>query len=79
MELYLRWLEHNEQREGENKPIGLILCTEKSPEQIKYMMIDEDEQIKVAEYAVKLLPKEILQQKLDKAIELAEYSLTHKR
>lgn len=77
MELYLRWLEHNEQREGENKPIGLILCTEKSSEQIKYMMIDEDEQIKVAEYALELLPKEILQQKLDKAIELAENSLKH--
>jgi len=25
MELYLRWLEQNEQKEGENKPIGLIL------------------------------------------------------
>lgn len=78
MELYLRWLEQNEQREGENKPIGLILCTEKSPEQIKYMMIDENEQIKVAEYVVKLLPKEVLQQKLNKAIELAEYSLINK-
>jgi hypothetical protein len=32
MELYLRWLEQNEQKEGENKPIGLILCSKKSPE-----------------------------------------------
>lgn len=38
MELYLRWLEKNEQKEGENKPIGLILCSEKSPEQINYLM-----------------------------------------
>lgn len=75
MELYLRWLEHNEQREGESKPIGLILCTEKSPEQINYLMLDNDEQIKVAEYLTKLPAKNLLEQKLRKAIELAENSL----
>jgi predicted nuclease of restriction endonuclease-like (RecB) superfamily len=75
MELYLRWLEHNEQREGESKPIGLILCAEKSPEQINYLMLDNDEQIKVAEYLTKLPAKNLLEQKLRKAIELAENSL----
>lgn len=75
MELYLRWLEHNEQREGENKPIGLILCSEKSPEQINYLMLDNDEQIKVAEYITKLPSKKLLEEKLKKAIELAENSL----
>lgn len=75
MELYLRWLEHNEQREGENKPIGLILCSEKSPEQINYLMLDTNEQIKVAEYMTKLPSKILLEKKLKKAIELAENSL----
>lgn len=56
MELYLRWLEKNEQKEGENKPIGLILCSEKSPEQINYLMLDNEEHIKVAEYLT-LLPE----------------------
>jgi len=74
MELYLRWLEHNEQREGENKPIGLILCSEKSPEQINYLMLDNDEHIKVAEYMTILPDKKVLEQKLQKAIELAENS-----
>jgi len=74
MELYLRWLEHNEQREGENKPIGLILCSEKSPEQINYLMLDNDEHIKVAEYMTILPNKKVLEQKLQKAIELAENS-----
>ena len=78
MELYLRWLERNEEREGENKPIGLILCAEKSPEQIKYLMIDENEHIKVSEYATTLFPKDILQQKLEKAIELAQNNLDRK-
>jgi predicted nuclease of restriction endonuclease-like (RecB) superfamily len=75
MELYLRWLEQNEQKEGENKPIGLILCSEKSPEQIKYLMLDNDEQIKVAEYITLLPTKKVLEQKLQKAIELAEISI----
>ena len=74
MELYLRWLEQNEQREGENKPIGLILCSEKSPEQINYLMLDNDDNIKVAEYLTILPNKKILEQKLQKAIELAENS-----
>jgi len=75
MELYLRWLEKNEQREGENKPIGLILCSEKSTEQIKYLMLDNNEDIKVAEYLTKLPDKKVLEQKLKKAIELAENTI----
>lgn len=78
MELYLRWLEHNEQREGENRPIGMILCSEKSPEQINYLMIDEHEQIRVAEYSTFLPSKELLQLKLEQAIEEAENSLAKK-
>ena len=72
MELYLRWLEKNEQKDGENKPIGLILCSEKSPEQIKYLMLDNDEQIKVAEYVTQLPEKKLLLEKLEKAIAIAE-------
>jgi predicted nuclease of restriction endonuclease-like (RecB) superfamily len=72
MELYLRWLEKNEQKEGENKPIGLILCSEKSPEQINYLMLDNDAQIKVAEYLTLLPDKKTLLEKLEKAIAIAE-------
>lgn len=72
MELYLRWLEKNEQKEGENKPIGLILCSEKSPEQINYLMLDNDEHIKVAEYLTLLPEKKLLLEKLERAIAIAE-------
>ena len=78
MELYLRWLEKNEQKEGENKPIGLILCSEKSPEQIKYLMLDTDEQIKVAEYVTQLPEKKLLLEKLEKAIAIAENNHKYK-
>ncbi|MDR6967951.1 putative nuclease of restriction endonuclease-like (RecB) superfamily [Flavobacterium arsenatis] len=72
MELYLKWLEHNEQKEGEHQPIGLILCSEKSPEQINYLMLDNDEHIKVAEYLTQLPDKKLLLEKLEKAIAIAE-------
>ncbi len=72
MELYLAWLEDNEQKEGEYKPIGLILCSEKSPEQINYLMLDKNEQIKVAEYLTQLPDEQILLEKLEIAIAVAE-------
>jgi len=72
MELYLRWLERNDLREGENLPVGLILCSEKSPEQINYLFPDNQNQIKVAEYLTLLPDKKLLEQKLRQAIALAE-------
>ena len=75
MELYLRWLEHNEQKEGENAPIGLILCSKKSKEQISYLMLDNHEQIKVAEYMTVLPDKKTLESKLNLAIEIAKNTL----
>lgn len=49
MELYLSWLNRYERQEGENAPIGLILCAEKSSEQIELLQLDQDN-IMVAEY-----------------------------
>ncbi|MDO5523211.1 MAG: PDDEXK nuclease domain-containing protein [Bacteroidia bacterium] len=79
MELYLRWLEHNEQRADENKPVGLILCSEKSPEQIKYLQLDQSDQIKVAEYITQLPSTQLLEEKLQRAIEIAEHTLKTKK
>ena len=40
VELYLRWLEKNERVEGEESPVALILCAEKSQETIELMQLD---------------------------------------
>ena len=50
MLLYLRYLNKNERREGEESPIGLILCSEGNTEHIEYLMLEEDSPIKVAQY-----------------------------
>lgn len=63
MELYLRWLEKHEMQPDEEKPIGLILCTEGNQEQIELMQLDAAN-IKVAEFITEVLPTELLKQKL---------------
>ncbi|MCK4663923.1 MAG: DUF1016 family protein [Bacteroidales bacterium] len=77
MELYLRYLEKNESVTGENQPIGLILCTGKNEEHIELMQLNKSN-IKVAEYLTLLPPKELLQEKLHKAIEIAKNKLPEK-
>ena len=70
MELYLRYLQINEQLEGENAPLGLILCTGKNEEHIELMQLDQSN-IKVAEYLTILPSQEILKEKLHRAIAIA--------
>lgn len=74
MELYLRWLDKHERRSGEEPPLGLILCAGKKKERIELLELDRSG-IHVAEYLTELPPKEILQEKLHKAIEHARQRL----
>lgn len=67
MELYLKWLDKYEKQEGEQSPIGIILCTEASKEQIELLEMHKDG-IMVAEYWTEILPKDILEKKLHKAL-----------
>lgn len=71
MLLYLRYLNKNERKEGEESPIGLILCSEGNTEHIEYLMLDEDSPIKVAQYYTKLPDKKVLSEKLRRAISIA--------
>ena len=63
MEFYLRWLNKYERRDGENPPIGLILCTEASRDQIELMEMDKAG-IAVAEYWTALPPKVEFERKI---------------
>ena len=74
MELYLRYLEKYEQVEDENTPIGLILCTGKNEEHIELLQLGKSN-IRVADYLTILPPKKLLQEKLHKAIEIAQQKI----
>ena len=71
MELYLRWLEQNEMEPGEETPLGLLLCTEGSEEQIELLQLDKSG-IKVAQYMTELPPRNILVQQIQKSLEAAK-------
>ena len=71
MLLYLRYLNKNERKDGEESPIGLILCSEGNTEHIEYLMLDDNSSIKVAQYYTQLPDKKILAEKLQRAIAIA--------
>ena len=67
MELYLRWLEKHEMEVGEESPIGLLLCTEGSEEQIELLQLDQTG-IRVAQYMTELPSRALLHQQLQKIV-----------
>ena len=71
MELYLRWLEANEMEPGEEPPLGLLLCTEGSEEQIELLQLDKAG-IKVAKYLTELPPRHVLMRQIQKSLEAAK-------
>ena len=71
MELYLRWLEENEMEPGEESPLGLLLCTEGSEEQIELLQLDKAG-IKVAQYLTELPPRNVLMYQIQKSLEVAK-------
>jgi predicted nuclease of restriction endonuclease-like (RecB) superfamily len=67
MELYLKWLNRYERQEGENEPVGLILCAEENREQIELLEMHKDG-IMVVEYWAELPPKKMLEQKIHEIV-----------
>ena len=67
MELYLKWLDKHERQDGEEAPIGLILCAESNREQVELLQMHKDG-ITVAEYLTELPPKAELEQHLHQAL-----------
>jgi predicted nuclease of restriction endonuclease-like (RecB) superfamily len=74
MELYLRWLEQNEQQPGEESPLGLILCAGKSDEHVELLRLDETG-IRVSAYLTELPPRKLLEKKLHDAVRAARARL----
>jgi predicted nuclease of restriction endonuclease-like (RecB) superfamily len=74
MELYLGWLNRYERKEGEETPIGLILCAGKRQETIELLNLEKSG-IQVSSYWTEALPKEAMERKLHDAVTLARARL----
>lgn len=77
MKLYLKWLDRYERQEGEQAPIGLILCAESSREQVELLEMHKDG-IVVAEYWTALPPKRELEQRLQAMLRTARERLARR-
>lgn len=54
MQLYLNYFKENEMVEGENPPIGILLCTEKKETLVRYTTTGIDNTIFVSKYKISL-------------------------
>jgi hypothetical protein len=77
MKLYLKWLDRYDRQAGEEAPIGLILCTEVSREQVELLEMHKDG-IVVAEYWTALPPKAELEAKLAEIVRDAHERLARR-
>ena len=66
VEIYLNWLTKNDMNEGDNPPIGIILCAEKDEEVIELLNLGESD-IHVAQFLLKAF-----EDKLPKAVSNAK-------
>jgi len=78
MELYLKWLDKYEKKEGEHSPIGLILCAESRREQVELLEMHKDG-IMVAEYWTELPPKKELEKKIHNILVEAKERIERKK
>ncbi|MFV0576910.1 MAG: YhcG family protein [Vibrio sp.] len=77
MELYLNWLKKHEVEEGENSPLGIILCSSKKQEQIELLEMEGGD-IHVAEYLTRLIDIGLLEQRLQASLAKAKHRLENK-
>jgi len=77
MEAYLKWLDRFERRDGEEAPIGLILCSSADRDEIEFLELHKD-RIVVAEYWTLLPPKAELEAKLRQIVRDAQERLTRR-
>jgi len=78
MELYLNWLNQHDRREGEEAPIGLILCTDANRKVAELMELDKSG-IAVAEYWTKLPPKEQFESKIQEIMAEAKERIERRK
>jgi predicted nuclease of restriction endonuclease-like (RecB) superfamily len=68
MVVYLNYYKENEMSEGDNPPIGLILCGDKHESLARYATTSIDNQMFVSQYLLKLPDKQLLESFISKEL-----------
>ena len=69
MNVYLNYYKKNEMSEGDNPPIGIILCGDKDDTLVEYATSGMDDQLFVSKYLVKLPEKKLLENFIRRELE----------
>src|SRR5262249_33537994 len=78
MHLYLNYAKEHWMREGENPPVGLILCTQKDAAVARYALDGLPNKILASEYKTILPDAEQIAEELTKARKILERKLKNK-
>jgi predicted nuclease of restriction endonuclease-like (RecB) superfamily len=70
LEFYLEALDRDIKKPHENPSIGVLLCRDKDDEVVEYALSRSISPTVVAEYEIKLIPREVLRKKLNEFYEL---------
>lgn len=75
MQMYVNYYTRELMNEGDNKPIGIILCADKSEAVVKYTLADDNRQIFASKYQLHLPTEEELREELIKEKDILEAHL----
>lgn len=69
---YVNWFRRHEMTDGDNPPVGLLLCTRKNHALVEYALAGMDNQLFVSRYQLALPKKEELERVLEAELSRAE-------
>lgn len=69
MNMYLGYFENEENTEGDNPPIGIVLAKEKDELLVQYAMHNISSQLFVSKYQLYLPEKQLLEEKLTEILQ----------
>jgi hypothetical protein len=78
MEFYLKWLNRFERQDGENEPVGLILCPHANRGTLELLEMDKSG-IAVAEFWTTMPPKAEFERKIKEILEHAKECLNRRK
>lgn len=73
MQMYVNYFTRKLMNEGDNIPIGIILCADKNKSVVKYTLPEDNSQIFASKYKLYMPSEEELKQELEKEQEILEF------
>ena len=72
MQMYVHYYERELMNEGDNPPIGIVLCADKSESVVKYTLPENETQIFASKYKLYLPSEEELLRELNQEYQVLE-------